>query len=121
LGGAGDVHDESLCVAPGGLASAYANGYWIVVPEGMVAAPAWIPVQNRNGVQTTVASYGSIINPIDALGYALHTYEISADGTSIGGYTQDVKIETEISIDLAYTHAPLSTATASPLMAFALV
>lgn len=121
FGGVRFLHDPSLTAAAAGLASAYAKGYWIVVPDGMVAAPAWIPVQNRNGVQTTVASYGSIINPIDSLQYALHTYETSADGTSIGGYTQDVKIETEISIDLAYTHAPLSTATASPLMAFALV
>lgn len=121
FGGVKFVHDPSLTAAAAGLVSAYAKGYWIVVPDGSVACPSWIPKQNRMGVTTTVASYGSIINPIDMLGYALHTYETSADGSSIGGYLQDVKVESEISIDLAYTHAPLSTASATPLMAFALV
>ena len=44
-----------------------------------------------------------------------------ANGSSLGGYTQDVKIETEISLDIAYEHAPLSTASETPLLAFALV
>lgn len=121
FGGVRFLLDPSLTTAAAGLVSAYAKGYWIVVPDGSIACPSWIPIQNRMGKVTTVASYGSLINPIDSLQYALHTYETSADGSSIGGYLQDVKIETEISVDLAYTHAPLSTASASPLMAFALV
>ena len=115
------VHDASLTAAAAGLVSAYAKGYWIVVPDGTIAALPWIPVQNRQGYSSPVANFGSIMNPVDALSYALHTYMLGVDGTGDGGYTQDVAIETEISIDVSYTHAPSSTATESPLTAFALV
>jgi hypothetical protein len=116
------VHDPSLTAAAAGLVSAYAKGFWIAVPVGSIAALPWIPKQNRDGVDFgNIASYGQVINPIDGLAYAMHTYNAGSDGTSIGGYTQDVTIETEMSIDIAYVHAPLSTATESSLMAFALV
>ena len=65
--------------------------------------------------------YGQILNPIDGLSYAVHTYRERADGSASGGYTQDVKIETELSLDIAYEHAPLSVADETPLLAFALV
>lgn len=116
------IHDPSLTAAAAGLASAYSLGYWIAVPEGSIAALPWIPKQNRDGVDFgNVAKYGQIQNPVDGVSYAVHTYDEGLDGTSLGGYTQDVKIETEVSLDIAYVTAPLSTATESSLMAFALV
>ena len=122
FGGVTFIHDSSLSAAAAGLASAYAKGYWIVVPEGTIAALPWIPKQNREGLTFgTIANYGQMMNPIDGLTYATHTYDTAFDGTATGGYTQDVKIETEISLDIAYQHAPLTTATESSLMAFALV
>jgi len=121
FGGVNFVLDISLGASAAGLVGAYANGSWIVVPQGSVACPNWIPMQNRLGVETTVSKYASFLNPVDNLNYALHTYETNADSTALGGYLQDVKIETEVSIDLAYTHAPLSTASESPLMMFAFI
>jgi len=121
MGGVTFVNDITLTAAAAGLVSAYAKGYWIVVPDGSVAAPNWIPIQNVRGVNTTVANFGSLINPIDALQYAVHTYETSADASSIGGYLQDVKLESEFSVDVAYVHAPMSTAGETPMMAFAFV
>lgn len=116
------VHDPSLTASAAGLASAYSKGAWIVVPDGSIAVLPWIPKQNKMGVDySPVASYGSIINPIDGMQYAVHTYEEGADGTSVGGYTQDVKIETEISVDVALAHAPLSTAGETTIQMFALV
>lgn len=115
------IHDPTLTAAAAGLVSAYSKGYWIVVPDGMVAGLSWIPRENSNGVDTKENSYGQIMNPIDALLYAVHTYMERVDGTGTGGYTQDVKIETEISVDIAYEHAPLSAAGETPLLAFALV
>ena len=115
------IHDPSLTAAAAGLVAAYSKGYWIAVPQGCIAALPWIPIQNRNGVETKESSYGTIMNPVDGLNYAVHTYQERVDGTSLGGYTQDNKIETEISLDIAYQHAPLTTATESSLMAFALV
>ena len=116
------IHDPKLTADAAGLASAYSKGYWIAVPEGSVAALPWIPIQNRQGREFgQIANYGAIINPVDNVQYAVHTYMDGANGSSLGGYTQDVKIETEISLDIAYEHAPLSTASETPLLAFALV
>jgi hypothetical protein len=115
------IHDPKLTALAAGLVSAYSKGFWLVVPEGSVGALPWIPIQNRMGIDTKENSYGQIINPIDELAYAVHTYEERVDGTSVGGLTQDLKVETQISIDIAYQHAPLSTATESSIMAFALV
>jgi hypothetical protein len=115
------IHDPSLTAAAAGLVAAYAKGFWIVVPEGTIAALPWIPIQNRNGVETKESSYGQILNPVDSSNYAVHSYQERVDGTGDGGYTQDNKIESEISIDIAYVVAPLTVSTESPLMAFALV
>lgn len=115
------IHDDKLTADAAGLISAYSKGYWIFVPDGTVAALPWIPRENRMGVETKENSYGQILNPIDSLGYAVHTYQERVDGTSTGGYTQDLKIETQISLDIAYEHAPLSAAGETPMQAFALV
>jgi hypothetical protein len=65
--------------------------------------------------------YGSIVNPVDGLSYAVHSYEERADATATNGYTQDVLTQYEISIDVALEHAPLSTANETPLQAFGLI
>ena len=61
------------------------------------------------------------MNPVDSVNYAMHSYQERVNGTSLGGYTQDVKIESEISLDVAYIVAPLTVSTESPLQAFALI
>ena len=121
FGGVQFIHDPTLGAAAAGLVKAYSKGYWIAVPTGSVAALPWIPVQNRQGVTTTVNAYGMINNPIDGINYALHTYETRSDGTSLGGQLQDVTIETQIWADISYLTNPLSNAGESSLMAFALV
>lgn len=115
------VHDPDLTADASGLVSNYTKGFWMLVPKGTIGALPWIPVQNRRGVDTKESMYGSIVNPIDGLTYAVHSYEERVDGTSLGGYTQDNKIETQISIDLSYDVAPLSAAGETPVLAFALV
>ena len=115
------IHDPSLTAAAAGLASAYAKGYWIAVPVGSIAALPWIPLQNRQGIVSKENMYGQITNPIDGISYAIHTYEERVNGISLGGQLQDLKVETQIWVEMAYTTAPLSVATESSLMAFALV
>lgn len=103
------------------LGSPYTLGSWIVVPEGEIAGLPHIPKENALGVETKLSSYGMIMNPIDGLDYAIHSYETLADGTSVGGYTQDVITQFQTSLDLAFNYAPSSTANATPLLAFAIV
>lgn len=113
------VHAPQLTASAAALS--YTKGFWIAVQEGMIGALPWIPVQNRTGVQTMVNTYGSILNPVDGLQYAVHSYEERANGTSVNGYTQDVLTQVEVSLDVALQVAPLSVASETPLLAFALV
>jgi hypothetical protein len=115
------IHDPLMGARFSALDVTYVEGCAIAVPMGHIACADWIPVQNRNGVETTVNMYGSLLNPVDGLQYAVHSYEDRADGTSVNGQKQDVLTETEVSIDLSFNHAPSSVANETPLMAFAIV
>lgn len=115
------VLDVSLTTKAIAIDSSYSKGFWEVVPRNMIGALDWIPRQNRQGVTTSVNRYATINNPFDGLDYALHSYEGRADGTSVNGEKQDVLTQFELSIDIAYELAPLSTATETVVYAFALV
>lgn len=115
------IHDPLMGARASALDATYVEGFAIAVPRGHVACADWIPRQNREGVETTVNMYGSLLNPVDGLQYAVHSYEDRADGTSVNGQKQDVLTQTEISIDLSFNHAPSSVANETPLMAFAIV
>lgn len=115
------VHSIELGALAFGLVSAYAKGFWIVVPNGTVATLPWIPKQNVIGVSTKENDYSNILNPIDGEMYAVHTYETRADGTSVNGYTQDVITQYQFSQDLAFAKAPLSAAGETTILAFGIV
>lgn len=113
------IHSVELNALAASLS--YTKGFWVAVPNGMVASLPWIPKQNREGHVSTVNTYGSLINPIDMLTYAVHSYEERIDGTAFNAETQDVKTEFQVSIDVAFDHAPLSAAGETPLFAAALI
>jgi hypothetical protein len=115
------VHSVGLYAKVSPSLSLYTRGYWLVVPNGTAAVLPWIPKQNRIGVDTPVGSYSNIINPIDGESYAVHTYMTAADDSANNGYTQDVVTQYEISQDVAIAIAPLSVATTSPILGFALI
>lgn len=115
------IHDPKLTALAVALDATYTKGYWEVVPDMTVACLDWIPKQNRMGVETKENLYGSIMNPFDGLQYAVHSYVERTDDSANGGYTQDVATQVEVSIDVAYELAPLSTATETVVYAFALV
>jgi|WetSurMetagenome_2_1015567.scaffolds.fasta_scaffold32010_1 hypothetical protein len=113
------VHSVDLTASA--LTLGYTEGFWIVVPDGMIGALPHIPKENRMAVNTKVNQYGTVLNPVDGLDYAIHSYETLADGSSYGGYTQDVVTQYQLSIDLAFDHAPLSASGETPLQAFAII
>jgi len=116
------VHSLGMDAFAGGLAVPRTKGFWIAVVDGTIAALPWIPKQNREGKVTTVNTYSSMINPIDNLSYAVHSYETRADDTATNGYTQDVTTEVQVSIDVALDNAPITvTGATSSLLAFAIV
>lgn len=115
------VHDPALTAAALVIDATYTKGFFEVIPQNTIGALTWIPKQNREGRKTMVSEYSSIANPYDNQQYALHMYEARADDGANNGYTQDVVTQFEVSIDVALAVAPLSTATETPVFAFALV
>jgi hypothetical protein len=113
------IHDPALTARAASLS--YTKGFWQAIPRGTVSVLPWIPIQNRQGVETKENRYGTILNPVDGLQYGIHEYSERADGSSVNGQTQDVLTEYQLFIFLAFEKAPLSTATASTIHAFALV
>jgi hypothetical protein len=115
------VHSVGLGALAVALDAGYNKGFWIVVPDGTVATLPWIPVQNRQGVSTKVADFSSLLNPVDGEAYGIHTYEVGADDSANNGYTQDVVTQYEVSQDLAFVKAPLTTASETTIQAFGIV
>jgi len=115
------IHSVELGALGAALAGAYAKGFWVVAEAGTFGVLPWIPVQNRMGVETKESSYASLMNPVDGFDYAVHSYQTRADDTANGGYAQDVVTQYEVSIDIAFEKAPLSTANETVFQAFALV
>jgi hypothetical protein len=102
-------------------ALSYNTGYWIAVPMGMVATLDWIPVQNRQAIETKVNKYGTIIHPSTGLTLATHEYEQRADESGNNAENQDVKIEMQSFVYNSFNYAPLTTANETPLQAFSFV
>lgn len=115
------IHSPGLYALAGALAAPYTDGFWCVVPEGMIAALPWIPKENRQGVITQVNRYSQILNPVDGLNYAFHAYDARADGSALGGEKQDVLVQYELSTDVALHTLPLSVAGETVIQAFAFV
>lgn len=118
------VHSLGMDAFAAGLATPVTKGFWIAVVDGTICALPWIPKQNRAGIITNVNQYGSIINPIDGLTLATHSYNARADESGTNGFQQDVRTEWEVSVDVALDNAPFNFTGSEPtssLLAFGLV
>jgi len=91
---------------------------WSMDAAGIVP---WIPKQNRKALNASdamsfVGDYGSVSVPVlddkgnvaYTLDFAIHAYAQRADTSASNGNVQDVEMEVEVSLDIAYVAAPLS-------------
>jgi len=98
------------------------NGAAIAFDMNTVGIIPWIPPINRQPLDPKDAlsfngSFGSVKVPVYddkgsiaySLDFAIHSYAQRADASGEGGSAQDVEIEVEVSLDMAYLSAPLST------------
>jgi len=115
------IHSIELGALGAGLVAAYSKGFWVVAEMGTFGVLPWIPKQNRQGIQSPVANFSSIVNPIDGLPYAVHTEMFSADDSLANGSAQDIVTQYEVSIDESFVDAPLTTINETVFQAFALV
>lgn len=91
----------------------YPQGAGYMIPEGTISVVDWIPSQNRQGLgnfDSVLGGYGSIVDPISGMTFAVHSYTQRADTSASGGDAQDNVQEWEISVDLSFNKAPLSAA-----------
>lgn len=91
----------------------FPKGAGYIIPEGTIGVVDWIPSKNRMGwgdYESYNGGYGTIVDPRTGLTMALHGYSQRADTSSAGGEVQDVTTEWEISVDLSFNNAPLTTA-----------
>ena len=109
-------------VKSNGIADGDYAGVAYAIPAGTAGIVARIPKQNKEGVDTRLFSYSSMIDPMTGLDVAVHEYEQGADNSSKGSETQDVTFQYEGSNDKAFVKAPLSSAaTDSTIHKFVLV
>lgn len=99
----------------------YANGVAYAFEQGTAGILDWIPRQNREGhgdMESYVGGYGTIVEPLTGLEFAVHAYRDRADTSGANGQTQDVVQEWEVSIDLSPQAAPISVANETPIYLF---
>ncbi len=123
FGGVTYIHSVELSAKFDTLnaAAGYPLGSWIMAEMGTFGVLPWIPKQNRLGISTKVNEWNTLINPIDNELYAVHSYQTLADDSANNGSAQDVVTQYEVSIDVAFEKAPLSTANETVFQAFVLV
>lgn len=106
------------------VATDYSNGTAIVLPQNSFAFIPWVPAINRKGhgdYESYLGGYGTLPDATGLpLTYAVHGYAQRVDGSAAGGSAQDVRLELEISIDVAFQAQELSAADETPIYEFAL-
>lgn len=98
--------------------SNYAGGIVLMMPENNFGALPWIPKQNRqgwgDGELNEVGRFMSLNDPLGTgMQFALSVYAKREDNSSANGDAQDVTLQFEMSVDIGWILAPLSTATES--------
>lgn len=97
------------------------EGAAIAFPMDLCGIIPWIPKQNRKPLNAAAAmsyngDFGQITVPVlddkgtqvYSLDFAIHAYAERSDTSGENGNKQDVVLQVEISLDMAYVSAPLS-------------
>jgi hypothetical protein len=107
------------------VSSEYANGTALIMPEYAFSVIPWIPLINRIGSGDYESYNGGWGTVPDATGlgltYAVHGWAQRADGSSNGSVVQDLKMELELSVDIAFVTDFHSTSGESSIFEFGVV
>lgn len=104
------------------VAEPYINGCGIVLPAASFSVVPWIPKINRKGYGNYSEYNGGFGTIADATGlpieYAVRAWTQKIDGSGNGSVVQTVQVQMELSIDIAFNVAPISTAGETPVYEF---
>lgn len=105
------------------VATNYATGVALVLPTASFAVIPWIPKINRDGFGDYESYNGGFGTVPDATGqaltYAVRAWAQKADTSALGGTVQDIHLDMELSVDIAFNVAPISTAGETAIYEFA--
>lgn len=94
------------------VATEYANGTALVLPAASFSVIPWIPKINRDGFGDYESFNGGFGTIPDGAGqpltYAVRGWQSKADTSSAGGTVQDIHMDLELSVDIAFNVAPIS-------------
>jgi len=104
------------------VATAYSGGTAIVLPEASFAMIPWIPMINRKGqgdFESFNGGFGTIADDSGLpLTYAVRGWAQKQDASALGGTVQDIHVDMELSVDIAFNAAPMSTSGETPIYEF---
>lgn len=96
------------------VASEYTSGTLLVLPTASFSVIPWIPKINRTGFGNYEEFNGGFGTLKDSAGqpliYAVRGWAQKADTSAAGGVVQDIHMDMELSVDIAFNTAPLSVA-----------
>lgn len=103
--------------------ASFSNGFALVLPFSSFAVIPWIPKINRDGFgdyESYNGGFGTVPDGAgQALTYAVRAWAQKADTSALGGTVQDIHLDMELSVDIAFCNAPMSTAGETAIYAFA--
>lgn len=123
---AGQFGNSSIVPSQAILTSNYSAGAFYLMPKGGFAGVVWNDKLNKDNTKYD-ATTGLFTTMADPFGYgavadvSVYSGRVDSSADTVGGSTQDVKDEYEMTLTIAYAAAPLSTANDSVITQFAIV
>jgi len=104
------------------VADEYPNGTALIMPAAAFSTIPWIPKINRDGFGDYESYNGGFGTIPDGTGmpltYAVRAWQSKADTSSLGGTVQDIHMDLELSVDIAFNTAPISVSGETPIYEF---
>lgn len=104
------------------VAENYPFGCGICLPYASFSCIPWIPMINRKGYGDYQEYNGGFGTVLDGTGlplvYAVRGWTQKVDGSSNGSVVQTVQVQLELSVDIAFNAAPISTSGETPIYEF---
>ena len=94
--------------------SAYPNGSFMIMPKGMLAGLCWNEALNRQGFGEALSSVGYFGTAVDPLGsgaiadVSMYTARTDSSANTLGGSSQDVVNQCELTLTIGYVLPPLT-------------
>lgn len=118
--------NSSIVQSQAALTSNYAAGAFYLMPKGGFAGVVWNDKLNKDNTKydATTGLFTTMADPFGLGAVAdvsIYSGRVDSSADTVGGSTQDVKDEYEMTLTIAYAAAPLSISNDSVITQFAIV